>query len=242
MMTPDQEPKLLSVFAGLFVSSLIVANVASSAKVIVLGPFSFPGGAIVFPVSFIFGDIFTEVYGFGRTRKIIWTGFACLVLTSMILWLVQVLPGASFSDQAAYDKVLGVLPRVVVGSIIAYLGGEFANSLVLSKMKCRDKGQHGGRQALRFILSTVVGEAVDTTVFITIAFVGELSPAVLLSIGASHYTFKVLYETVATPVSTRFANWVKKVEGIDVIDHPEKTNYNPFAIFVPIKLPSGSAI
>lgn len=222
---------LFSVFTGLFVATLILANVTSQ-KIFALGPFTFPGGAVIFPVSFIFGDILTEVYGYALTRKVIWIGFISLALTAFTFWIVGILPPASFwHDQAAYDKTLGVVPRVVAASILAYWGGEFCNSYVLSRMKYRSGGRRGLSQGGRFIASTIVGTAVDTLVFISIAFAGVYGISELLRVGSSLYLFKVVYEIVCVPVSTSFANWVKKVEGVDHIDQPRQTTYNPFAAF-----------
>jgi len=228
--THDGSFKLYSVFTGLFVSTLIISNVASSAKIIAFGPFVFPGGALIFPISFIFGDILTEVYGYERSRKVIWTGFFCLVLATLNFYIVQIIPGASFwNNQAAYDSIFSIVPRVVLGSMSAYFLGEFCNSWVLSKMKYRAEGKRGASQAWRFIASTVVGEAVDSVVVLVIGFSGVLSIQQMIQVGGSLYVFKVLYEIIATPLSTRVANWVKRVEGVDQIDTPETTNYNPFA-------------
>ncbi|HKX31220.1 MAG TPA: queuosine precursor transporter [Blastocatellia bacterium] len=227
----EKELRLFSVITGLFVASLIISNVASSGKIVALGPLTLPGGAILFPISYIFGDILTEVYGFALSRKIIWTGFACLVLAALTFWIVGVLPGASFwNDQATYDKVLGFVPRIVVASMAAYFLGEFGNSWVLSKMKYWDRGKRGIKQAWRFIASTIVGEGIDSVVFMVIAFTGKLTVSEMITTGGTLYLFKVLYEIIATPISVRFAEWVKRIEGVDHIDYPEYTDYNPFTL------------
>jgi len=224
----ERNLKLFSVFTGLFVASLLLANVTST-KIFMLGSLALPGGVIIFPISFIFGDILTEVYGYALSRKVIWTGFACQVLAGITYLLVGALPAAPFyGDQVAYDKVLGFVPRIVVASILAYLCGEFCNSVVLSKMKYWADGKRGIKQAWRFIASTIVGEAVDTLIVSTIAFGGVYKVPDLLWLGFSVYVFKVGYEILVTPFSMAFANWVKKVEGVDVIDSPETTIYNPF--------------
>lgn len=230
--TPEANLKLFSIITGIFVASLIISNVASSGKIIALGPLVLPGGAVLFPISYIFGDVLTEVYGYGLSRKIIWTGFASLVLAALTFWIVGILPGASFwNDQATYDKVLGFVPRIVTASMTAYFLGEFCNSWVISKMKYRNRGERGTKQAWRFIASTIVGEGVDSIVFMGIAFTGRLTISEMIATGGALYIFKVLYEVIVTPFSVRFANWIKKIEGIDQIDHPEHTTYNPFAIF-----------
>lgn len=228
-MVKEGSLKLYSVFTGLFVASLLLANVTSS-KLFSIGPFVFAGGVIVFPVSFIFGDILTEVYGYTLSRKVIWTGMACQLMAAAVYLIVGVLPPAAFwQDQAAYDKILGFVPRIVIASIVAYFAGEFCNSYVLSRMKYSAKGERGLRQAWRFVASTIVGEAVDTTLVVLIAFLGAYPPAQLIQLGFSVYLFKVLYEIALTPFSIRFSNWVKRYEGIDQIDDPQETVYNPFA-------------
>lgn len=228
----EKNLRLFSVFTGLFVASLLVANVTAP-KIFAIGPFALSAGVIVFPLSFIFGDVLTEVYGYSLSRKVIWTGFACQAMAAITYLIVGALPAAPFwGDQAAYDKIIGFVPRIVVASIAAYLCGEFCNSYVLSKMKYWSRGKRGIKQAWRFIASTIVGEAVDTTVILIIAFAGVYKFSELVNIGVSVYVFKVAYEILATPFSTRFANWVKKYEGLDVIDIPETTIYNPLAIFM----------
>ena len=214
---------------GIFSVTLIISNVASAGKIIALGPFALPGGAVIFPVSYIFGDILTEVYGYHRSRKIIWTGFFGLCLAALTFWIVEVLPAASFwNDQATYAKVLGFVPRIVTPSMIAYVCGEFANSFVISKMKYWAKGRRGLQQAWRFVASTIVGEGVDSVVFMAIAFTGVIGVTDMIRTGLTLYIFKVVYEIIATPISVPLANWVKKYEGLDHIDYPEITSYNPF--------------
>jgi queuosine precursor transporter len=225
---PERTLKLFSVFTGFFVASLLLANVTAS-KIFEVGPFALSAGVIVFPIAFIFGDILTEVYGYELSRKVIWTGFACQILAAVIYLIVGLLPPASFwPHQPAFDQILGFVPRIVIASIAAYFCGEFCNSFILSKMKYWAAGRRGLRQAWRFIASTVVGEAVDTFVVVVIAFAGVYDVSQLVQIGVSVYLFKVLFEIIATPFSIPFANWVKKIEGVDVIDTPAETSYNPF--------------
>jgi uncharacterized integral membrane protein (TIGR00697 family) len=231
-LSTQQEFRLLSPLTGVFVAALLIANVGSAAKIVQLGPLAIPGGTLVFPVTFIFNDILTETYGFVRTRKVIWTGFASLLLASVVFWLIGVLPAAPFwTNQDAYDSLLGSLPRIVPASMTAYFLGEWANSVVLSKMKYRAKGARGVRQGWRFVASTIVGEGIDSAVFMIMAFSGTLTAKQLAATTVSLYVFKVICEVLATPFTTRFANWVKKVEGVDEIDYPERTSYNPFAVF-----------
>ena len=154
----QKDSKLLGVFTGLFVAVLIMSNILSSAKFIEIGWLVMPAGVIVFPISFIFGDILTEVYGYARSRKVIWTGFFGLLLMLFFIILAKVLPPASFwQDQAAYERLFAVVPRLAIGGFIAYLLGEFCNSFVMSKMKFLDKGKRGIKQGWRFVLSTIVG-------------------------------------------------------------------------------------
>jgi uncharacterized integral membrane protein (TIGR00697 family) len=225
---PERSLKLFSVFTGFFVASLLLANVTAG-KIFEVGPFALSAGVIVFPIAFIFGDILTEVYGYELSRKVIWTGFGCQILAAIVYLIVGVLPPASFwPNQAAFDAILGFVPRIVMASMAAYFCGEFCNSFILSKMKFWAEGKRGLAQAWRFIASTMVGEAVDTLVVVTIAFAGVYEVSQLIKIGLSVYLFKVVFEIIATPFSLPFANWVKKIEGVDVIDAPERTSYNPF--------------
>lgn len=227
----EQRLKLFSVFTGLFCAVLVVSNVAA-VKLIPFGPFTIVGGTLLFPIIFIFNDILTEVYGYNLSRKVIWTGFLCEIIAAIAFYIVGILPAASFwPHQDAYLQILGVVPRIVFASIVAYFCSEFTNSLILSKMKWWGNGKRGLSQAWRFIASTIVGEAVDSIVFVTIAFVGILHPSELLNVILGAYVFKVAFEIIATPLSVPFSNWVKKNEGVDHLDQPEKTSYNPFVIF-----------
>lgn len=224
----ESDLKLFSIITGLFVAVLIVTNILSSAKFVQLSWLVMPAGTLIFPISFIFGDVLTEVYGYERSRKVIWTGFMGLLMMVGFVLLTKVLPPAPFwQDQAAYERLFAIAPRLAMGGFLAYLLGEFCNSFVMSKMKFFDQGQRGIKQAWRFVLSTIVGEGVDTIVVMLIAFTGVLSFQQMLQVGGSIYVFKVFYEVIATPFSTRFANWVKRVEGVDKLDYPERTNYNP---------------
>ena len=230
MANQEKDFKLFSVFTGLFVAALIISNVMA-VKIVNFGWLQISGATILFPLSYIFGDILTEVYGYARSRKVIWTGFASLILLSFTSWLVTILPPASFwQGQAAFETIFALTPRIALASMVAYWLGEFSNSVVLSKMKYGVKGKRGIEQAYRFILSTVVGEGIDSVVFMGLAFYGILPTPALLQTMLGIYVFKVVYETVVTPFTVHFSNWVKKVEGVDEIDYPERTDYNPFAV------------
>lgn len=223
--------RLLPIFTGLFVACLLISNVASAGKFIQLGVLTLAGGTLVFPISFIFGDILTEVYGYAESRKVIWTGFASLIFAGLFFLLVEALPAPDFwHNEEAYRSILGFTPRIFIASMTAYFCGEFCNSFVLSRMKYVAKGKRGFAQAWRFIASTIVGEGIDSAVFFFVAFYGVLEMQNILQAMISAYLFKVVFEIIATPVSLRFSNWVKKAEGIDHIDHPRDTTYNPFAV------------
>jgi queuosine precursor transporter len=231
-MTQPQERnlKLFSIFTGLFVASLLISNVIGP-KIFQFGSLTFSAGLLVFPITYIFGDILTEVYGYKLSRKIIWTGLACQVLAALCYFIAIKLPPAAFwTNQVAFEQTFGLVPRLVLGSIVAYFCGEFVNSYVLSKMKYWAQGKRGFMQAWRFVASTMAGEAVDTIIVGMIAFYGVFTNAQLLNLLIGVYLFKVIYEIILTPFTTRFANWVKKVEAVDQIDTPEETNYNPFSV------------
>lgn len=216
------------IFTGVFVAVLVLIPAASS-KIFALGPLRLPGGTVVFPLVFILNDVLTEVYGYEASRRVIWTGLVCQLLAALTYLLVQLLPPAPFwPHQAAYDAVLGFAPRVAVASATAYLCGEFLNSYILSKMKFRQGGRRGAHQGSRFLLSTIAGEAADSLLFVTVAYAGAIPLRELVETLITLYVVKVLYEAAALPASLRFANWVKKVEQVDWIDHPNELNYNPF--------------
>ncbi len=217
--------KYYDLILGLFVAVLLISNVASS-KVLDLGPFTFDGGTILFPISYIFGDILTEVYGYRRSRRVIWTGFFCAFLMSAVFMIVGKLPpAADWGNQEAYDKILGLTPRIVLASLIAYFSGEFSNSYTLAKMKIKTRGR---MLWSRTIGSTIVGEGVDTVLFVMIAFYGVFSDDLLMAVMISNYVFKVAFEAILTPLTYVTVNLLKNKEGVDAYDH--KTNFNPFAL------------
>lgn len=217
--------KYYDIILGLFVAVLLISNVASS-KVLDLGPFTFDGGTLLFPISYIFGDILTEVYGYKRSRRVIWTGFFCALLMSAVFMIVgKLTPAADWGNQEAYDKILGLTPRIVLASLIAYFSGEFSNSYILAKMKIMTRGKWLWS---RTIGSTIVGEGVDTLLFVMIAFYGVFSNDLLIAVMISNYVFKVAFETILTPATYGVVNFLKKNEEIDTYDH--NTNFNPFAL------------
>lgn len=221
----SKKSKYFLYIAILFVAVLMIANTVA-VKIIQIGIFSVAGGTLVFPLSYIFGDILTEVYGYKASRKIIWSGFVSLILMSLVYWLVQLIPSAPFwQNQSAYVLILGAVPRIVIGSIIGYFAGEFSNSYVLSRMKIWTKGKY---LWTRTIGSTIVGEGVDTILFSTIAFAGILPFGGLITIIISGYILKVAYEIIVTPVTYAIVGWLKRKENMDIFDHG--VDYNPFSL------------
>ena len=208
-----------------FVATLLISNIAAQ-KLILLGPFVFAGGILLFPVTYVFGDILTEIYGYARTRQIIWVGFGANVLMAAFLAIVVALPPApGWELQEAFASALGLVPRVVVASILGYWAGEFANSFVLAKLKVATNGAH---LWVRTIGSTVVGQGADTVIFTVVAFGGVLPAAVLVTTVWSGYLFKVFYEVAATPLTYLVVRWLKAVEEVDVYDR--ETSFTPFSL------------
>ena len=215
--------KYLSTISVFFVSVLLISNVASS-KIVDLKWFTFDGGTLLFPLSYIFGDILTEVYGYKSSRGVIWLGFFMALLMSVIFIIVGILPpAAGWNNQAAYEAILGLTPRIVCASLIAYFFGEFSNSFVLAKMKIWTKGKW---LWTRTIGSTVVGELVDSAIFVTIAFFGILPNSLLLTLIISNYLFKTGVEILFTPITYKVVNFLKRKENEDYYDRD--TNFNPF--------------
>jgi len=224
-MNDRSDFKWLSVITGLFVAVLLISNIAST-KILNFGPFTFDGGTLLFPLSYIFGDILTEVYGYNRSRKVIWTGFFSAVLMAATLAIVVLLPAAEgWPWQEPFTALFGLVPRIVAGSLIAYFVGEFTNSFVLAKMKIWTKGKFLWS---RTIGSTLVGEGLDTIIFVTIAFFGTMPMATLIAIIISNYVFKVGTEVIFTPVTYKTVSFLKRIEKEDYYD--TNTNFNPLLI------------
>ncbi len=220
----------------LFVSVLLISNIASSAKIVDWGVsllglrLAFDAGTILFPVSYIFGDVLTEVYGFKRSRRVIWAGFASLVLSAVILWLVRILPGEAtwneYAGQTAYDAILGGVSSggIVLASLAAYFAGEFSNSIILAKLKVATQGKW---LWMRTIGSTLIGQAVDSLIFILVACVFGVFPwSLFVTLVLTNYIFKVLIEVVMTPFTYWVVAKLKKVENEDHYDRG--TRFNPF--------------
>jgi len=213
------------VVAALFVTCLITANIIV-VKQISIGGIILPAAIIIFPLSYIIGDVLTEVYGYQQARRVIWLGFLCNLIVVLAIWVGGKLPPAPvFEAQGAYERVLGSTPRFLLASFVAYLAGEFTNSLVLAKMKIITKGRW---LWTRTIGSTLVGQGVDTLVFLTIAFVGVLPLSVVGIMILSHWLVKSVYEVIATPLTYAVVGYLKRKEGIDVYDYG--VNFNPLSV------------
>lgn len=221
---------------ALFVTVLIVSNIASSAKIIDWGvsllglPLAFDAGTILFPISYIFGDILTEVYGYRRSRRVIWAGFLCLGLTSLALAIVRALPGhpewESYAGQAAYDAILGGMSSggIVLASLLGYWAGEFSNSFTLAQLKIYTRGRY---LWTRTISSTIVGQMVDTGVFFLVASLAGVFPWGLVpTLFVTNYLFKVGVEVLMTPVTYLVVGGLKRAENEDYYDYD--TDFNPF--------------
>jgi uncharacterized integral membrane protein (TIGR00697 family) len=210
------------VIASVFVTCLLTANIMA---VKLISPFGFlvPAGIIIFPLSYLFGDVLTEVYGYAAARRVIWLGFACNLLAVVAFSLGGLALAAPFwHDQAAYETILGFTPRLLLASFIAYLVGEFVNSFVLAKLKIATRGRW---LWTRTISSTLIGEGLDTLIFISIAFWGIIPSQLLLTTILTQWIFKVLYEVVATPFTYLVVGFLKRREQLDTYDY--RTNFSP---------------
>lgn len=213
------------VSVALFVTCLITANI-TAVKLVNLFGFVLPAAILIFPLSYIIGDVLTEVYGYRRARRVIWLGFLCNFITVVAIWLGEVLPPATFWEaQGAYERILGYAPRILFASFLAYLVGEFANAFVLAKMKIATKGRWLWS---RTIGSTLVGEGLDSLVFISLAFFGSVPLKALMCAVVTQWLAKTIYEAAVTPLTYVAVNFLKGKEGLDVYDHD--TRFNPFSI------------
>lgn len=210
---------------ALFITCLITANI-TAVKLVEIAGLVLPAAVIIFPVSYIFGDVLTEVYGYRLARRVIWLGFFCNLVAVAAIWVAGLLPPAGFWDgQTAYQRILGYTPRLLAASFAAYLVGEFANSFVLARLKIATQGRW---LWIRTISSTLIGQGLDSLVFITLAFWGVIPPAGLVSAIVAQWLFKSLYEIAATPLTYIAVNALKRREGLEVYD--TDTRFNPFLI------------
>lgn len=217
----------LDIITAIFVAVLLISNVAST-KITSMGFLHLDAGTILFPISYIIGDILTEVYGFSRARRVIWIGFFCNILMALTLMFVTVIPAsADWPHQQAFETILGLAPRIVFASVIAYIAGEFINSFILAKMKLATKGKY---LWMRTLSSSLAGHFFDTVLFIILAFWGILSTEIIISLIVSNYLFKLTMEILFTPITYGIVTKLKKVENEDFYD--KKTNFNPFVLQV----------
>jgi uncharacterized integral membrane protein (TIGR00697 family) len=212
-----------------FVAILLLSNVLGAGKIATIhipgvGAWPFGAGILFFPLSYVIGDILTEVYGYARARRCIWAGFAGLLFMAMMSWVVVALPpDASWNGQAAYESVFGQVPRIVFASICAFWAGELVNSLVLAKMKIWSDGR---KLWTRTIGSTVVGQGLDSLIFYPLAFLGVFDTATVLKLMLTQWVLKVVWEALLTPVTYAVVGWLKRKEGVDVFDR--HTDFTPF--------------
>jgi hypothetical protein len=223
---------------ALFVAVLLISNIASSAKIIDWGvaifglPLAFDAGTLLFPISYIFGDILTEVYGYKRSRRVIWAGFGAAGLMALTFWLIGLMPGEAtwqgYAGQQAYQAILGGVASggIIIASLAAYFAGEFSNSFVLAKMKIFTQGRWLWS---RTIGSTLIGQGVDTAIFIVIATLFGVFPwSIALSLIIANYIFKVAIEVIFTPATYVMVGFLKQAEQEDYYDH--QTDFNPFSL------------
>ncbi len=230
--------RFFDIILGIFVAVLIISNIASSAKIVDWGfstfgiRMAFDAGTLLFPISYIFGDILTEVYGYKRSRRIIWTGFFSLALAAFVFWLIAIMPGEStwqgYAGDNAYQSILGGMSSggIVLASLAAYWLGEFSNSFILAKMKVLTNGRWLWS---RTIGSTLIGEFVDTVIFVIVASAFGVFPwSLFLTLTLSNYVFKVGMEALMTPATYAVVGFLKRAEHEDVYDRD--TNFNPFIV------------
>lgn len=208
-----------------FVAILLLSNIIGAAKLSTVAGFTFGAGILFFPVSYVIGDVLTEVYGYARARRVIWVGFGAMVFMAFMSWAVVAMPpAATWDGQDAYEQVFGLVPRIVLASIIAFWAGEFVNSYVMARMKIWTEGK-----ALwsRTIGSTIVGQGVDSAIFYPIAFLGIWETRDVLIVMVSNWLLKVLWEAVLTPVTYLVVGKLKQAEGVEIFD--TSTDFSPFA-------------
>lgn len=209
-----------------FVTVLLCSNIIGAAKIVQIGGFSFGAGILFFPISYIFGDILTEVYGYARARKVVWAGFAALIFASGMSWvIVNLPPDPGWPGQDVYEKAFGSTWRIACSSLVAFWAGEFTNSYVLAKMKIRTAGKH---LWMRTIGSTMAGELVDSLIFYPLAFTGVWTTRQIVTVLFTNYLLKSAWEVVNTPITYRIVAFLKKAESEDYYDRD--TNFTPFSL------------
>jgi hypothetical protein len=217
-----------------FVAILVCSNLIGAAKLVrigdwTLGPFelgTFGAGILFFPLSYVLGDVLTEVYGYARARRVVWAGFGAVLFMALMSWVVVAMPPApGWEGQAAYEQVFGQTPRIVLASMLAFWAGEFANAFVLARLKVATGGK---KLWMRTISSTAVGQGVDSLIFYPLAFLGVWSTGQVLTVMATNYALKVAWEALLTPVTYKIVGFLKRAEGVDVYDR--ETDFTPFTV------------
>jgi uncharacterized integral membrane protein (TIGR00697 family) len=222
-MNTERSYKWFPAVVAVFVTSLITANIIA-VKPVMVGPLLFPAAIIIFPLSYIFGDVLTEVYGYRRARATIWLGFACNLIAVIAIWVGGRLPALpDWPNQGAYEAILGFTPRILAASFIAYLAGEFLNSFVLARMKIATQGRW---LWTRTIGSTLIGQLADSAVFLSLS--GIFTPDLLPAAIATQWLLKSSYETLATPLTYAVVSFLKRAEHEDYYDY--NTDFNPFRL------------
>jgi len=217
--------RYLNLVTAIFTTCLVIANIIAVKLVDIFG-LIVPAAVVIFPISYIFGDVLTEVYGYARARQVIWVGFSCNLLAVVAIWVAGLLPAAGFwNGQAAYEQILGYTWRLLAASFAAYLVGEFLNSLVLAKLKIATRGRW---LWLRTIGSTLIGEGADSLVFISLVFLGNVPQDQMLRLIVTQWLFKSGYEVAATPLTYAVVNFLKRVENEDHYDY--HTDFSPFKL------------
>lgn len=224
MSSPLRSYKYLDALTTAFVVILLVSNLIAQ-KVCMIGPFAVTGAVILFPITYIFGDVFTEVYGFAASRRAIWLGFFGTGLLYAVGAIIIALPAApGWKNQQAFATVFGIIPRILAASLIAFWAGEFANSYTMARLKLLTNGR---KLWTRTVGSTIIGQAVDTFLVVTLTFAGTFGVGTLFQIISTAYLLKVAYEVVATPITYAVIHWLKRAEHSDAFDRDE--SFNPFA-------------
>src|SRR5947207_15437114 len=225
---PSARYRYYDLVMAAFVTVLLCSDVIGVQKVVTVGGFTFGAGILFFPLSYVFGDVLAEVYGYARARRVIWAGFGALIFASFMSWVIVTLPPKpSWPHQAAYEMVFGQTPRIVLASLLAFWAGEFSNSFVLAKMKILTSGRW---LWTRTIGSTIVGEGVDSLIFYPLAFLGVWENRLVLTVMVSNYIIKVLWEAIVTPFTYRVVGFLKRAEQEDYYDID--TDFTPFSIEV----------
>jgi uncharacterized integral membrane protein (TIGR00697 family) len=223
---PRRVYKYYELVMAAFVTVLLCANLIGASKVCRIGPVTFGAGVLFFPISYVFGDVLTEVYGYARARRVVWTGFGALLFASFMSWTVLALPPSpEWHEQAAFETVFGGTPRIALASLVAYWAGEFCNSYVLARMKVRSEGRH---LWTRTIGSTIAGEGVDSLIFYPLAFLGTWPTSVVFEVLVSNYLLKVAWEAAVTPFTYKVVHFLKRTEQEDYFDR--QTDFNPFTL------------